>query len=88
MARGLLFQCREVLSRPSSRWIAGFLRDRRASVLEDGFLSVEFLVPGGVPKGSPLFPLLCVLFTQTLPLPRGQWLGATAYADDIAVFAP
>ena len=86
--RGLLHQCREVLSEPSSRWIAAFLYDRRASALEGGVLSVAFPVPGGVPQGSPLSPLLYVLYTRTMPLPRGRRLGATAYADDIAIFAP
>lgn len=84
---GLLHQLREVLTEPSSRWIASFLRGRSAAVLEEGYLSEQFATPGGVPQGSPLSPLLYVLFTRTMPLPRGQRLGATAYADDVAVWA-
>ena len=84
---GLLLQCREVLSEPSTRFIAGFLRGRTAAVLEEGRLSTSFPAPAGVPQGSPLSPLLYVLYTRTMPLPRGQRLGATAYADDVALWA-
>ena len=84
---GLLHQCREVLPGNVSRWIAGFLGGRSAAVLEPGALSASFPTPGGVPQGSPLSPLLYVLFTREIPLPRGQRLGATAYADDIALWS-
>ena len=84
---GLLFRCREALPPATCRWIAGFLRGRTAAVLEDGHLSAEFSVPSGVPQGSPLSPLLYVFFTASMPLPRGQRLGATAYADDVALWA-
>ena len=70
-----------------SRWIAGFLANRTATVLEPGALSAPFSTPGGVPQGSPLSPLLYTFYTRTMPLPRGQRLGATAYADDIAIWA-
>ena len=85
--RGLLFQLRETISEPSCRWIAGFLQDRTAAVMEGGYLSAHFPTPGGVPQGSPLSPLLYVLYTRTMPLPRAHPLGATAYADDVAVWA-
>jgi hypothetical protein len=85
---GLLFSCREVLSQATCRWLAGFLHQRRAAVLEDGgFLSAEFQTLGGVPQGSPLSPLLYILYTREMPLPRGPLLGATAYADDICCWA-
>lgn len=85
---GLLYSCREVLSRSTCRWLAGFLHHRRAAVLENGgHLSSEFPVPSGVPQGSPLSPLLYILYTRDMPLPRGPHLGATAYADDICCWA-
>lgn len=84
---GLLLQCREVLPDSTCRWIAGFLQARTAAVLESGTLSTPFPAPGGVPQGSPLSPLLYVIYTRTLPLPRGQRLGSTAYADDVALWA-
>ena len=84
---GLLFSCREVLSQPSCRWIAAFLHDRSVAVLEEGCLSAPFPAPAGVPQGSPLSPLLYVLYTRTMPLPRREFCGATAYADDVALWA-
>ena len=84
---GLLFLCREVLPVSSSRWIAGFLHQRSAAVLEAGALSAPFVTSGGVPQGSPLSPLLYVFFTREMPLPRGRRLGATAFADDVALWA-
>ena len=84
---GLLHLCRDLLPLPVARWVTSFLRDRSAQVLEDGALSPAFATPGGVPQGSPLSPLLFVLFARSLPLPRGPLLGASVYADDITVWA-
>jgi hypothetical protein len=75
------------LSCPTRRWVAAFLRDRQASVLEDGSLSRTFATAAGVPQGSPLSPLLYILYTATMPLPRGRLLGASVYADDVALWA-
>ena len=83
---GLLHQCRNRLPAPAARWIAAFLRQRQAAILEDGALSAAFPLRTGVPQGSPLSPLLYILFTAELPLPRGELRGATAYADDVALW--
>ena len=40
------------------RWIAAFLRNRTAAVLEDGHLSRTFPMAAGVPQGSPLLYIL------------------------------
>ena len=85
---GLLRSLRErQLSTPTRRWIAAFLRHRTAAVLEDGHLSRRFLMAAGVPQGSPLSPLLYILYTAEMPLPRGPLCGASVYADDVALWA-
>jgi hypothetical protein len=84
-----LLQCLDELqlSCPTRRWVAAFLRDRRAAVLEDGHLSRTFRTAAGVPQGSPLSPLLYILYTAEMPLPRGPLQGASVYADDVALWA-
>ena len=84
---GLLRICREHLPLESARWIAAFLTDRRVAVLESGFVSSDFSPRAGVPQGSPLSPLLYILFTRELPVPRGRLRGATVYADDVALWS-
>ena len=85
---GLLHSLRErQFSAPTRRWIAAFLRRRTAAVLEDGHLSARFPVAAGVPQGSPLSPLLYILYTAEMPLPRGPQCGASVYADDVALYA-
>ncbi|MEL7308559.1 MAG: reverse transcriptase family protein, partial [Pseudomonadota bacterium] len=83
---GLLRTCKEHLPAPSARWIAAFLRERRMAVLEEGHLSRAFPLRTGVPQGSPLSPLLFILFVASMPLPRGELEGATVYADDVALW--
>ena len=85
---GLLRSLRErQFSAPTRRWVASFLQHRSASVLEDGHLSRRFVVAAGVPQGSPLSPLLYILYTAEMPLPCGPHAGASLYADDVAFWA-
>ena len=85
---GLLRCLRErQFSARTRRWVAAFLRSRTATVLEDGHLSRSFPLAAGVPQGSPLSPLLYILYTAEMPLPRGPLAGASAYADDVAMWA-
>ena len=84
---GLLRICREHLPLGSARWIASFLTDHQVTVVEGGTVSSIFSPRAGVPQGSPLSPLLYILFTRELPVPRGRLRGATVYADDVALWS-
>ena len=84
---GLVRQCIVDLPTGVARWVAAFLRDRTAAVLEDGSVSRRFPTLAGVPQGSPLSPLLYSFYTRKMPLPRTPLTGATVYADDVAVWA-
>lgn len=84
---GLKRQCLEAFPGPTAKWIWSFLGGRKAAVLEDGFLSEEFGIRAGVPQGSPLSPLLYIFYTRGMPLLRGEGVGSTVYADDIAFWA-
>jgi len=84
---GCLHSCLQDLSAPTCRWLAAFLSNRSAAVIEDGTLSRPFPIKSGVPQGSPLSPLLFSIFLRTAPVPRESMMGASMYADDIAIWA-
>ena len=84
---GLLHRLLGCFSTATCRWVAGFLRQREARVLEDGVVSTAFRTTAGVPQGSPLSPALFTFFVGELPLPREPLTGATLYADDLALWA-
>ena len=84
---GLREVCRRVLPHRTTRWISSFLEGRWVRILEGQHLSRGFTPKAGVPQGSPLSPLLFTLYTASAPLPKGGCKGATAFADDHALWA-
>jgi ribonuclease HI len=71
------------------RWVASFLTQRSAALRLDGETGPVFPVPSGLPQGSPVSPILFMLFIQPLfflgdLVRRRARLG---YADDICLLA-
>ncbi len=68
-------------------WITDFLRDRKLQARVAGFLSKSVVVNCGVPQGSPLSPLLYILYTADLLEEPSPNTITEAYADDLTISA-
>jgi hypothetical protein len=68
-------------------WLVDFLRDRKLQARVAGFLSKTAIVNCGVPQGSPLSPLLYILFTADLLENPSPDTSTEAYADDLTTIA-
>ncbi|ODM15661.1 hypothetical protein SI65_08895 [Aspergillus cristatus] len=66
-------------------WVASFTQDRTAAIQLDGHQSPIFAVPAGLPQGSPVSPILFMLYIEPI-FKLGPALvrrGRFGYADDI-----
>jgi hypothetical protein len=82
---GLIWQlARLPIARNLVAWLTDFLHDRRLQAKVSGSLSHVITVNVGVPQGSPLSPILYVLYTASLfaeiTTPDADLYG---YADDL-----
>ena len=68
------------------RWISRFLRDRTVKVRILGYTSREIAINYGVPQGSPISPLLFLLYLSKLPklVPNTR---ISLFADDFMIYA-
>ena len=68
------------------RWISSFLRDWTVKVSILGHTSMEIAINYGVPRGSPVSPLLFLLYMSELPklLPNTR---RSLFADDFMIYS-
>jgi ribonuclease HI/endonuclease/exonuclease/phosphatase family metal-dependent hydrolase len=72
------------------RWVASFLRDRTAAVVLPGHVQDSTRTAGSLPQGSPVSPILFMLFLAPLmrrKLNASRVLPKRGYADDIMISA-
>lgn len=85
---GLLFKLlRFPLPRNLTAWLCDYLHDRKLQAQVAGFLSVVATVNCGVPQGSPLSPLLYILYTADLFGNSEPNTTTEGYADDLSTTA-
>ena len=70
------------------RWIKSFLSERSMSVKIDNIKSDYFRPKHGVPQGSPLSPILFIIYVSDIPQPLNtQTTTLSQFADDIALWS-
>ena len=85
----LMYQLKNVfgIDDIAMKWITPFLSDRSQQISYNGKLSISIRIPCGVPQGSVLDPLLCLLyFAELFELISQCGFGAHCYAGDAQVF--
>jgi hypothetical protein len=81
---GLIYKLlRLPLPRNLIGWLVDFLRDRKLQVRVNGHLSQIATVNCGVPQGSPISPLLYIIYTSDLLAESVPNTETEAYADDL-----
>ena len=69
------------------KWIRSLLQDRGLTIKLNDIFS-ELLSPiHGVPQGSPLSPILFILYVRDIPQPNHKFIFLSQFADDIAIWA-
>ena len=83
-----LTQCLGFSSRVTG-WLSEFLKGRKVRLRFNNILSEERGQPVGVPQGSPISPVLSILYTSPLLHLMKEWSNSSLgmYVDDGVIFA-
>ena len=70
------------------RWIQSFLSERSISVKIKNTKSNIFTPKHGVPQGTPLSPVLFIIYVSDIPqLENAETITLSQFADDIALWS-
>ena len=85
---GLLYKLTLMgLNRKLIRWISNFLYQRKLIISINDQLSDPIIPIHGVSQGSPLSPILFILYVSDIPQPLDAQLNLSQFANDIAIWA-
>ena len=84
--KGLIFKLYSIgMPKKTILWICSYLKDRSMIIEMEKLKGEEIKPTHGVPQGSPLSPLLFILYVSDIPeLTKGVFI--SQFADDIAIW--
>jgi hypothetical protein len=85
---GIRYKLKKVLDLPDRivRLLSSFLSDRTLSVFYEGCHSQVVHLNGGTPQGSPLSPLIYIIYVNDYPEAIQQNCSLSQFADDTALW--
>ena len=86
---GIRYKLKKNLNLPSRiiRLLSSFLTDRSLTVLYEGCYSQAVTLNAGTPQGSPLSPLIYILYVNDYPEGIQELCSLSQFADDTALWA-
>ena len=84
---GIMYKLKENLGLPNRlvRIISSFLTDRSLTVFHEGHWSHKVYLNAGTPQGSPLSPLIYLIFVNDFPRDILNYCNLSQFADDTAL---
>ena len=85
---GIKFKLKKNLNLPSRiiRLLSSFLSDRSLTVLYEGCYSQRVNLKAGTPQGSPLSPLIYIIYVNDYPEENQEHSSLSQFADDTALW--